>query len=90
MANYCIFCGEEIPDDQAICNVCKIVLNGLPPELQRKMLRAIDNEEAMAKLRAALLEIKLQIKIAFEPVVASIIAFADTVFAATEEADDAS
>ena len=42
----------------------------------------------MAKLRAALREIKLQIRIALEPVVASIIAFIDTVFAAMEEAED--
>lgn len=88
MANYCIFCGEEIPDDQAICDICPAILNSLPPDQQKKMQRVIENEEAMAKLRAAIQEIKMQLRIAFEPVVAAIIGFLDTVFAVTEEADD--
>ena len=84
MANYCIFCGEEIPEDQAICGVCKVILDNLPPDRRKKMQRVIENEEAMANIRAALREIKLQIRIALEPVIASIIAFIDTVFTATE------
>lgn len=88
MANYCVFCGEEIPEDQAICDICRAILNSLPLDQQKKMLRVIENEEAMAKLRAALREIKLQIRIALEPVVAAIIGFLDTVFDMTEEADD--
>ena len=75
MANYCIFCGEEIPDDQAICDFCPAVLNSLPPDQQKKMQRVIENEEAMAKLRAALQELKMQLRIALEPVVATIIGF---------------
>ena len=85
MANCCIFCGEEIPDDQAICDFCPAVLNSLPPDQQKKMQRVIENEEAMAKLRAALQELKMQLRIALEPVVAPITGFLDTVFAATEE-----
>lgn len=88
MANYCIFCGEEIPDDQAICDICPAILNSLPPDQQKKMQRVIENEEAMAKLRAALREFKLQLRIALEPVITSMIAFIDTVFAVTEDAED--
>ena len=84
MANYCFFCGEEIPEDQAICGVCKVILDNLPPDRQKKMQRVIGNEEAMAKLCASLREIKLQIRIALEPVVASIIASIDTVLTVTE------
>lgn len=88
MANYCIFCGEEIPDDQATCNTCLAILNSLPPDQQKKMQRVIENEEAMAKLRAAIQELKMQLRIALEPVISTICAFIDTVFAATEEVDD--
>ena len=88
MANYCIFCGEEIPDDQAICDFCPVVLNNLPPDQQKKVQRVIENEEAMAKLRTALREFKLQMRIALEPVVVAICDFVDTVFAVMEEKED--
>lgn len=88
MANYCFFCGEEIPDDQAICDSCTAVLNSLPPKQQKKMHRVIENEEAMAKLRAGLREVKLQMRIALQPVVAAIIDFIDTVVAVTEVTED--
>ena len=88
MANYCIFCGAEIPDDQAVCDICPVILNNLPPEQQKKMQRVIENKEAMAKLRAAIREFKLQMRIALEPVIASIIAFIDTVLTVTEVGDD--
>ena len=85
MANYCIFCGEEIPEDQVICDICPAILNSLPPEQQKRMQRVIENEEAMAKLRAGLREVKLQLRIAMEPVAVAIIDFLDTVFSVTEE-----
>ena len=85
MANYCILCGEEIPEDQAICEICPAILNSLPPKQQKRMLRVIENEEAMAKLRAGLREVKLQLRIAMEPVAVAIIDFLDTVFSVTEE-----
>lgn len=88
MANYCIFCGEEIPEHRAACGLCTTIMDSLPPERQKKMKRVLEDEEAMAKLRTALREFKLQMRIALEPVAASIIAFIDTVFAVTEEADD--
>lgn len=90
MANYCIFCGDEIPDDQAICNTCPAILDSLPPKQQKKLQRVIENEEAMAKLRAAIQEIKLQLRIALEPVISAICAFIDTVLDMTEEGDDGS
>lgn len=85
MANYCFFCGEEIPEDQAICDICAATLNSLPPKQQKKMHRVIENEEAMARLRAALREVKLQMRIALQPVVAAIIDFIDTVTEVTED-----
>lgn len=85
MANYCIFCGEEIPDDQAICDICPAILNSLPPKQQKKMHRVIENEEAMAKLRAGLRAVKLQMRIALQPVLAAIIDFIDTVTEVTED-----
>ena len=88
MANYCILCGEEIPEDQAICDICPAILNSLPPKQQKKLRRVIENEEAMAKLRAGLQEVKLQLRIALEPVVGALIEFIDTVFAVTEVVDD--
>lgn len=88
MANYCFFCGEEIPEDQAICDSCLAILNSLPPKQQKKMHRVIENEEAMARLRAALREVKLQMRIALEPVLSAIIDFIDTVVAVTEVAED--
>ena len=88
MANYCIFCGEEIPEDQAICGVCKVILDNLPPDRQKKLLKVIENEEARAQLRAGLQEIKMQIRIALEPVVVAIIDFIDTVLAVTEATED--
>lgn len=88
MANYCFFCGEEIPEDQAICDICKAVLNSLPPDQQKKMLRVIENEEAMARLRTALREFKLQMRIALEPVLSVIIDFIDTVLTVTEVTED--
>ena len=88
MANYCFFCGEEIPEDQAICDICPAILNSLPPDQQKKMQRVIENEEAMARLRAALRELKLQMRIALEPVLSVIIDFIDTVVAVTEVTED--
>lgn len=88
MANYCFFCGEEIPEDQAICDSCLAILNSLPPKQQKKMHRVIENEEAMARLRAALREVKLQMRIALEPVLSAIIDFIDTVVAVTEVTED--
>lgn len=85
MANYCIFCGEEIPEDQAICEFCSAVLNSLPPKQQKKLQKAIENEEAMARLRAGLREVKLQMRIALEPVIGAICDFLDTVLGVTEE-----
>lgn len=85
MANYCIFCGDPIPEDQAICDICPAILNSLPPERQKKMQRVIENEEVMAKLRAGLREVKLQIRIALDPVIMAIIDFIDTVTEVTED-----
>lgn len=88
MANYCFFCGEEIPDDEAICNICTVILNSLSPNQQKKILRVFENEEAMAKLRAGLREVKLQMRTAIAPIVAAIIDLIDTVIDVTEEGDD--
>ena len=88
MANYCFFCGEEIPEDQAICDICTAVLNSLPPDQQKKMHRVIENEEAMAKLRAGLREVKLQMRTAVAPIVAAIIDLIDTVIDVTEVTED--
>ena len=85
MANYCIFCGDEIPEDQAICNICPAILNNLPPKQQKKMQRVIENEMAMIELRRALYDVKQQLKIALAPVVEVICDFIDTVLAVTEE-----
>ena len=57
-------------------------------EKQKKMQRVIENEEAMAKLRAGLREVKLQLRIALSPVLDAICDFLDKVITATEEADD--
>ena len=88
MANYCFFCGEEIPEDQAICDICLTILNNLPPTHHKKMQRVIENEMAMIELRRALYDVKQQLKIACEPVVEAICDFIDTVLAVTEAADD--
>lgn len=88
MANYCFFCGDEIPDDQAICNTCPAILDSLPPDRQKQLLKVIENEEARAHLRAGLQEIKTQIRIALEPVVVAIIDFIDTVLAVTAVTED--
>ena len=88
MANYCIFCGEEIPEDQAICDICPAILNSLDPKQQKKMQRVIENEEAMARLRAGLREVKLQMRIALEPVVVAICDFLDAVLEVTEVEKD--
>lgn len=84
----CILCGEEIPEDQAICDVCPVILNNLPPKQQKKLTRVIENEEAMVKLRAGIQEVKLQLRIALSPVFDAICAFLDKVITATEEAED--
>ena len=88
MANYCIFCGEEIPEDQAICDICPAILDSLPPDQAKKLWKVIENEEARAKLRAAIREVKLQMRIALEPIVALIVDFIDSVFAVIKGADD--
>lgn len=88
MANYCFFCGKEIPDDQAICDICPAILNSLPPDQQKKMQRVIENEEAMARLRTALREVKLQMRTAMAPIVAAIIDLIDTVIDVTEVTED--
>lgn len=88
MANYCIFCGEEIPEDHAICDICPAILNNLPPKQQKKMQRVIENEMAMIELRRALYDVKQRLKIALAPVVEAICDFIDTVIAVTEVTDD--
>lgn len=85
MANYCILCGEEIPEDQAICDICPAILNSLDPKQQKKMQRVIEDEQARENLRAALQEVKLQLRIALFPVADAIIDFIDRVCKATEE-----
>lgn len=88
MANYCILCGEEIPEHKKVCGVCSAVYESLPPERAKMLSKVIEDEEARKKLRAGLQEIKLQIMIALGPVVECICDFIDTVLAMTEVADD--
>lgn len=88
MANYCIFCGEEIPEDQAICNTCPAILDSLPSDRAKILRRVLEDEEARIKFQAGIQEIKLQLRIAFDPVIECICNFIDTVLDMTEEADD--
>lgn len=88
MANYCVFCGEEIPEYRVICKQCNVVLDSLPPDRAKKLQKVLKNEEARAKLRAAIREVKLQMRIALEPIVALIVDFIDSVFAVITGADD--
>ena len=88
MANYCIFCGEEIPEHKKVCGVCSVVYESLPPERAKKLHKLIENEEARANLCAALQEIRLQLMIALSPVVEAISSFIDTVLAVTEVTED--
>ena len=88
MANYCIFCGEEIPDYKMTCGPCSAIAESLPPDRVKKLQKALENEEARIKLRAGLQEIKLQIRIAIVPVAECICDFVDTVLAMTEDDED--
>ena len=63
-------------------------MNSLPPDQQKKMQRVIENEEAMARLRTALREVKLQMRTAMAPIVAAIIDLIDTVIDVTEVTED--
>lgn len=88
MANYCIFCGEEIPEYKATCNLCCSLVESLPPDRAKKLQKALENEEARMKYQAGIMEIKLRLRIAISPVVDAIIDFIDTALAAMEEDGD--
>lgn len=88
MANYCIFCGEEIPDDQATCNTCLAILDSLPPNRAKKLQKVLENEEARIKFRTGIQMLKLQLKIALKPVIECLCDFIDAMIDATEDADD--
>lgn len=88
MANYCFFCGAEIPDDQATCNTCLAILDSLPPDRAKKLKKVLENEEARIKFRTGIQMVKLQLKIALKPVIECICDFIDAMIDATEEVDD--
>ena len=88
MANYCIFCGEEIPEDQAACNTCPAILDSLPPDRAKRLEKLLEDEEARIKFRTGIQVIKLQLRLAIKPVVECIFDFIDSLLAATEEIDD--
>lgn len=88
MANNCILCGEEIPEDQAICDTCRIVLDSLPPDRAKNLVKVIEDEEARIKFRAAIRDVKQQIKIALDPVFDAIHEFVDILLAVTEDDDN--
>lgn len=85
MDNYCILCGEEIPEHKKVCGVCSAVYESLPPERAKKLTKVIENEEARENLRAGLREIKLQLMNAMAPVAEALCNVIDTVLAVTEE-----
>lgn len=88
MANYCIFCGEEISEYKMTCGPCGVIVESLPPDRAKKLQKVLENEEARKKYQAGMQELKRRLMIALEPVADAIIAFIDLVIAATEEADD--
>lgn len=88
MTNRCVFCGEEIPEDQAICNTCPAILEGLPPDSVKIMRRILEDEEARIQLNAAIQEVERQIRIAIGPVVEALTAFFERFYQITEEEND--
>ena len=85
MANYCVLCGEEIPEDRTLCGVCTTIAEAMPPDKAKKLQEVIENEKARAELGAALREIRLQMKIALAPVIECICDFIARVCGAVEE-----
>lgn len=88
MANYCVLCGEEIPEHRRACGLCTTLMDNLPPDRAKKLQRVIEDEQARENLRAALQEVKLQLRIALSPVADAIIDFVDRVCKATEVDED--
>lgn len=88
MANYCILCGEEIPEHRLACGTCTAIMDSLPPDGQKKLQKALKNYEARECLRAGLEECKQQMRAALEPFIGALIAFIDLVLDVTEVVDD--
>lgn len=85
MANYCILCGEPIPEHKRVCGVCSAIYDSLPADRAEKLTKVIENEAARKKLRAGMYEIKLRLMIALGPACEAICDFIDSVLAMTEE-----
>ena len=88
MANYCILCGEEIPEHRLACGTCTAIMDSLPPERAKKLQKVIEHEEARTCLRVALQEVKQQMRGALAPFVAALFDFIDLVLDVTEEVDE--
>ena len=88
MANYCILCGEEIPEHRLACGTCTAIMDSLPPDEQKKLQKALKNYEARECLRIGLQELKQQMRAALAPLIDSLISFIDLVVDVMGVADD--
>lgn len=79
MENWCVFCGEPIPEGQLTCNICACMVKDLTPEQQQAIKEYVRDVENRENLHAAVNEIKEQLKRAIAPVVDAICNFIDVI-----------
>lgn len=88
MENWCVFCGEPIPDGQLTCSLCAYIVKELSPEQQRAIKEYIRDAENREKLHSSVNEIKERLRQAIAPVADCIIDFINRIYDALQKEGD--
>lgn len=88
MDNWCVFCGEPIPDGQLTCSMCACIVKDLTPEQQRALQEYVDDAERREKLHEAVNEIKDKLKQALAPVAEQVCNFIEVICGALHKEGD--
>lgn len=89
MENWCVFCGEPIPDGQLTCKTCACIVEDLTPEQQRAFEELVRDAESREKLHAEMNKVKELLKQALEGIGAKLRDIAEKICNALQKEGDA-
>ena len=86
--NWCVFCGEPIPDGQLTCKTCACIVKDLTPEQQRAIKEYVRDAENRERLHAAVNDIKEKLQQALAPITERIFIFLELICDALQKEGD--
>ena len=77
MGAYCVFCGEEIPDDRLVCPECEVLVKDLTPDQRKALERLQADLDAAREFSRAWGDLRRHLVEALQPVKEIIAIFAE-------------